>query len=281
MFKFDSWQERQRIDGPFATWRILAYPNIVSLKPGGNFDPSRLVAAGVGRRDALVQQVTPEGFARVYPVYPKQTVQISLRGGSVLFEPGAMHFMKGDLEMTLDTPADGGGIGGFFKRAATSIASGESMLKPRVTGTGDVFLEPTRKHLFLVELNDSTFICDQGLWVAADGAMAVDGKVNTLSAAANSGEGVVMPRVQGKGVVLIESPVPKEKIMVVELNDETLTVDGPYVMAFWGDIEFTTRKAAKGVLATVGTSEGYVNTYTGSGTLWIDMEEAGCFETDL
>lgn len=281
MFKFDSWRERQRIDGPNATWRILEYPDIVSLKPDANFDASRLIAAGAERRKALTDGVTPEGFAKVYPIYPKQTVQISLRGGSVLFEPGAMHFMKGDLEMTLDTPADGGGIGGFFKRAATSIASGESILKPRVTGTGDVFLEPTRKHLFLIELQDCTFICDQGYWLAADGVMNVDGKVNTFSAAANSGEGVVMPRVVGTGVVLIESPVPMEKIMVVELNDETLTVDGPYVMAFWGDIEFTTKKAAKGLLATVGTSEGFVNTYTGSGTLWIDMDEAGCFDTDI
>ena len=281
MFKFDSWKEIQMTEGASAVWRILAYPQIVDLNPSGSFDSSRIISSGVDMKEAMTAAVTPKGFAAVYPVYPKQTVQISLNGSSVLFEPGAMHFMKGNLEMSLDTPAGAGGIGGFFKRAATSIASGESMLKPRVTGSGDVFLEPTRKHIFLIHLQNGTFICDQGLWRACDGNLEVDGQINSFSAALNSGEGVVMPRVKGTGVILIESPVPKEKIMVVELDNETLSVDGPYVMAFWGNIEFTTEKATKGLLATAGTGEGFVNTYTGTGTVWIDMEEAGCFSTDI
>ena len=52
-------------------------------------------------------------------------------------------------------------------------------------------------------------------------------------------------------------------------------------MAFWGNIEFTTEKATKGLLASAGTGEGFVNTYKGTGTVWIDMEEAGCFSTDI
>ena len=135
-------------------WRILAYPEIVDLNPSGSFDSSRIISSGVDMKEAMTAAVTPKGFAAVYPVYPAKTVQISLNGSSVLFEPGAMHFMKGNLEMSLDTTRRCWGIGGFFKRAATSIASGESMLKPRVTGSGDVFLSRHGKTFFLIHLQN-------------------------------------------------------------------------------------------------------------------------------
>ena len=89
-------------------------------------------------------------------------------------------------------------------------------------------------------------------------------------------EGTVMPRVTGTGNILLESPVPREKIMEVHLNNEELRVDGPFVMAFWGDLSFTTEKVSKGLMSSAASGEGYVNVYKGTGTLWINMEEAGC-----
>ena len=228
-------------------------------------------------REALIKSVTPQGKAQVYPIYPKQSVSISLDNSSVLLEPGAMLLTRGNVTMTLENPASGGSsVGGFFKRAVTSVASGESMIKPKFTGTGDVLLEPTKNFLFLIAIQDATFICDQGLWKACDGNLEVDAHINTFSAAVASGEGTVMPRVKGTGNILLESPVPKEKIMEVQINNEELRVDGPFVMAFWGDISFTTEKVSKGLMSSAASGEGYVNVYKGTGTLWINMEEAVC-----
>ena len=39
--------------------------------------------------------------------------------------------------------------------------------------------------------------------------------------------------------------------------------------------------AAFGQKKTAASGEGLVNTYKGTGTLWLDMEEAGCFATDI
>jgi uncharacterized protein (AIM24 family) len=268
--------------GNGTTWQVLAYPELVDLNPNtGNFDPSRISAQGGDMRTAMVDAVTPYGYTPVYPIHPKQSVKITMQDSSVLLEPGAMHFTKGNVQMSLDSIAKSGGIGGFIKKAATSIASGESMIKPRFSGTGDLYLEPTRNHLFLIPLQDDTFICDQGLWVACDGEMEVDGQINKFSAAMSGGEGMVMPRVRGTGVVLMESPVPKEKIMVVKIKDEELRVDGSFVMAFWGDIEFTAQKASPGLLSSAASGEGMVNSYKGTGTILMNMEEAGCFKTDL
>ena len=276
MLKFESWKETQKIENGGNVWTIFAYSNIVDLHPTG-FDASRVATSDIDMREALIKSVTPQGKAQVYPIYPKQSVSISLDNSSVLLEPGAMLLTRGNVTMTLENPASGGSsVGGFFKRAVTSVASGESMIKPKFTGTGDVLLEPTKNFLFLIAIQDATFICDQGLWKACDGNLEVDAHINTFSAAVASGEGTVMPRVKGTGNILLESPVPKEKIMEVQINNEELRVDGPFVMAFWGDISFTTEKVSKGLMSSAASGEGYVNVYKGTGTLWINMEEAVC-----
>ena len=42
--------------------------------------------------------------------------------------------------MSLETGSGGSSVGGFFKRAVTSVASGESMVKPKFSGTETFFL---------------------------------------------------------------------------------------------------------------------------------------------
>ena len=185
-----------------------------------------------------------------------------------------MHFSRGNIEMKIDGVGSGG-MGGFLKKAASGLASGESMVKPRYTGTGELFLEPRKDFLYFIRLNNEQMVCDRGLFVACDGTLEVDGQVNR--SAIKSGEGMVQPRVKGTGVCMISSPVPKEKIMEVKLNNEALKVDGPYVMAYWGDLQFSVEKSSKGIFSSAASGEGFVNVYKGTGTLWINLEEAGCF----
>ena len=276
MIQYEHWKVRAEAEGNGTKWQILGYPEIVSLVPSG-FDASKILASGIDLGDAMRQSVTPLGHAPIHPVYPRQHVRIIMDNSSVLLEPGAMHFTRGQITMGLDSVADAGGVGGFLKKAVTSIASGESMVKPRFKGTGELFLEPRTDHIFLIPLNNETFVCDQGLWVACDGSMEVDGQVNSFSAAMAGGEGMVMPRAKGTGVVMLQSPVPKEKILEIKLNNEELRVDGPFVMASWGNLEFTCEKSGSGILSSAASGEGLVNVYKGTGTVWMNLQEAGCF----
>ncbi len=102
--------------------------------------------------------------------------------------------------------------------------------------------------------------------MACDGTLTVDGQVNR--SAIRSGEGMVQPRVQGSGVVMLSSPVPQEKIMVVEMNNETLKVDGAFVMAYWGDLAFSVEKSSRGMFSAAASGEGFVNVYKGTGTVF-------------
>ena len=113
MFKFDSWKEIQMIEGASAVWQILAYPEIVDLNPSGSFDSSRIISSGVDMKEAMTAAVTPKDLLLYILFIPSRLFRFLLNGSSVLFEPGAMHFMKGNLEMSLDTPAGAGGMEGF------------------------------------------------------------------------------------------------------------------------------------------------------------------------
>ena len=271
MITYDHWNLLEEQRGHGTHWQIMGYPRFVDLQPTG-FDSSRILASGQPLKEALVQAVTPLGFTPIHPLYPKKHVRVSLKDTSILLEPGALHFSKGDIQMQID---GGGSVGGFLKKAASGLASGESMVKPRYTGTGDVFLEPRTDFLYFITLREETLVCDRGLFVACDGSLTVDGQVNR--AAVRSGEGLVQPRMKGTGVAMISSPVPKEQIMVLQLENETLKVDGSFVMAFWGNLEFSVEKSSKGVFSSAASGEGYVNVYKGTGTVWMNLQEAQCF----
>jgi uncharacterized protein (AIM24 family) len=273
MINYEHWKLIEEIRGQGTHWQIMGYPRFIDLQPTG-FDSSRIIASDHSLKDAMVQAVTPMGFTPIHPIYPRKHVRVSLENTSVLLEPGALHFSKGHVEMKIDG-VEGGSVGGFLKKAASGLASGESMVKPRFTGTGEVFLEPRTDFLYFISLNNETLVCDRGIFVACDGTLTVDGQVNR--SAIRSGEGLVQPRMKGTGVAMISSPVPKEKILVMEVKEETLKVDGAFVMAYWGNLEFSVEKSSKGLFSSAASGEGYVNVYKGTGTVWMNLEEAGCF----
>lgn len=273
MINYQHWKLLEEASGEGTKWQIMGYPRFVDMQPTG-FEASRILAAGQPLRDAMIHAVTPLGITPIHPIYPRKHVRVLVNNSSVLLEPGALHFSKGNIEMKIDGVQDGG-MGGFLKKAASGLASGESMVKPRYTGTGEIFLEPRTDFLYFIHLNNERLVCDRGLFVACDGTLTVDGQVNRT--AIRSGEGIVQPRVQGSGVVMLSSPVPQEKIMVAELNNETLKVDGSFVMAYWGDLDFSVEKSSRGIFSAAASGEGFVNVYKGTGTVWMNLQEAQCF----
>ena len=50
---------------------------------------------------------------------------------------------------------------------------------------------------------------------------------------------------QGKGVFCIESYCPKEELIMIELENDVLKVDGNFAVAWSGSLEFTVENEAK------------------------------------
>jgi uncharacterized protein (AIM24 family) len=83
------------------------------------------------------------------------------------------------------------------------------------------------------------------------------------------GEGLFQTRIRGTGICVFESPVPADEVMRIDLKDETLQVDGNFALMRTGRIEFSVEKSTKGIIGTLTSGEGLLQTFRGTGSVWL------------
>lgn len=185
--------------------------------------------------------------------------KITLQNDEVILEAGALHYMKGHIEIDSQLPS----VGGFLKSALTK----ERAVKPRYRGTGEIFLEPTFGEVNLLELRGETWILDKGAFLACDRTVEVGVFTNKLAAGLFGGEGFFQTQVTGQGKVFYLSPGPVQR---VDLDGtQTLTVDGSFAVARTASLQHEVAKATKGLFSSWTSGEGIVNTFRGHGTVFL------------
>lgn len=196
-------------------------------------------------------------------------VTLHLNAGSAILEPGALQWLRGNIELSASgNPGGGGGLGGLLRGAAMAMASGEGMFKTVYNGRGVICTEPTRHFFLLGQLRGEDLICDDGTFVASMGQTSVSQHVNnSLSGMLGSGEGLVQPKISGQGLYVLQSPVHPDEVQKITLNNETLKVDGNLVLAYTSGLTMTVERSSRGMMNSAKTGEGYLQVYRGSGTL--------------
>lgn len=193
-------------------------------------------------------------------------IRIALENSSVILEPGALSYMKGNIKISSKT----GGVLGFGKKLISSKLTGETVFKPTYSGTGEIFLEPSFGNFALIELEDDEIIVDDGLFFACESSIEVGVTIQrNLSAALLGDETLCQTKISGSGIVALEIPVPESEIFKCILIDDTLKVDGNFAILRTGNIEFTVEKSSKSIVGSVTSGEGLVNVYRGSGEVWL------------
>ncbi|OGV52968.1 MAG: hypothetical protein A2X49_10800 [Lentisphaerae bacterium GWF2_52_8] len=186
-------------------------------------------------------------------------VKVELEDDAVRTESGAMYYMVGNIEMESKAPS----VSGLLK----SVVSKEAVVRPVYRGTGQLFLEPTYGDFTIIDLKQGEeWILDKGAYVASEMGVNVTAHMNKPISGIFSGEGFFQTKVSGRGKVVIASPGPLETI---ELNNSKLVVDGSFAVARSGQLDFKIEKATRGLLGTVLSGEGLVNTFTGTGRVLI------------
>ena len=201
-----------------------------------------------------------ESFGTVFEVLKaeeKQLARIEIHGDKVHIEGGAMHYMRGHIEIEVPKAS----AKGFLKAAATSEG-----IRPIYSGSGEIFLEPTTGEINLLELNGDSWVLDKGAFLAADNEIEVGVFVNKGGGGLLGGEGMFQTQVSGSGKVLYTSWGPVQKL---ELNNDRLTVDGSFAVARSASLSFKVKKATKGLIASARSGEGLVNVIEGTGTVMI------------
>ena len=195
----------------------------------------------------------------------RRQVLIELNGNAFTISAGAMQWMSGDVNMVADVK----GVGDLIGKAFASKVTKESAIKPKYQGNGLLMLEPTYKHILLEEVSEwGGLVLDDGLFLACDSNITqkVVARSN-LSSAVLGNEGLFNLCLTGKGVAVLESPVPREELIEIELNNDVLKIDGNMAIAWSNTLQFTVEKSGKSLVGSAVSGEGLVNVYRGSGKI--------------
>lgn len=185
-------------------------------------------------------------------------VKVTLDDEMIRAERGALNYLRGDIRINARLPP----VGGIIKR----LLAEESVIRPRYTGTGEVFLESYIGGFHVFDLDETPWILEKGAYWASDGEVELGVYRETVMTSLFSGEGIValQTRVSGHGKVVLRSRGPVE---VVELNDDQLVADGRCVLARTEGVKYRVQRGGQSFITSLLSDERRLRVFTGTGRL--------------
>lgn len=194
----------------------------------------------------------------------KRQLVCHLSASNVTCQSGAMQWMIGDVNATTGIK----GVGDLLGKSLRGRVTGESAIKPEYTGSGTLVLEPTYKHIILLDVGEwnGAVVLDDGLFLACESSLRHKAVMRSnLSSAVAGGEGLFNLSLVGNGVAALESACPKEELIDIVLQNDVLKVDGNFAIAWSNSLEFTVERSGKTLIGSAASGEGLVNVYRGTG----------------
>lgn len=243
----------------YSTGNFIANDDIDVLDKQGAFSVIQY------KRDLSVQ---PEWaqiayFCKEMNIHKRQVI-CDLSASNVTTQAGAMQWMVGKVQCTTGVK----GVGDFFGKTLRGSVTGESAIKPEYVGDGMLVLEPTYKHILLIDVADwnGSIVLDDGLFLACESSLKHKAVPRSnLSSAIAGGEGLFNLGIQGQGILCLESYCPKEELIEITLLDDVLKIDGNMAIAWSGSLDFTVERSGKSLIGSAASGEGLVNVYRGTG----------------
>lgn len=205
-------------------------------------------------------------FASKMNIRPRQLVVDLSKTYGIYLQAGAMQWMSGSNKLSSGIK----GVGDLGKKFLKSKVTGETTIKPEYSGDGYLITEQTYKHLILLDLNEwnNNLMLDDGLFLAAEKSIELTVQRRTnLSSALAASEGLFNTVLVGSGYVCLESRIPFKELIVIELENDTVSIDGPMAIAWTSNLELTVEKSGKSFLGSAVSGEGLVNVYRGTGKI--------------
>ena len=204
----------------------------------------------------------------------KRQVVCDVSKANITVQAGAMQWTVGNVNATTGLK----GVGDLLGKALRGSVTGESAIKPEYTGDGTLVLEPTYKHIILVDVAEwgGSIVLDDGLFLACDSSLKHKAVPRSnISSAVAGGEGLFNLGVTGNGVLCLESYSPKEELIEITLENDVLKVDGNMAIAWSGSLNFTVERSGKTLIGSAASGEGLVNVYRGTGKVLLAPVQRG------
>ena len=206
-----------------------------------------------------------EYFMSKMNVRRRQVVIDISRDHSAVIQAGAMQWMGGNVQATSGVK----GLGDLFGKAIKGAVTKETAVKPEYVGEGFLVLEPTYKYIILQDVSkwgNVGMTIEDGMFLACDANVKRNIVARkTLSSAILGGEGLFNMSLQGNGAVALESNVPEDELIEIELENDELKIDGNLAVCWSSNLDFTVERTTKTLVGSAVSGEGLVNVYRGSG----------------
>lgn len=197
-------------------------------------------------------------------------IRIVLNNGKVITETGTLHFHKGQIEVEIPREEPSG----MMKKISNSVLTNEFAFKPIYSGTGEIYLEPGFHHYVIHKLHNDEIVVDQGMFFCCESTIKVNVTMQkSFSATVIGGEGWFQTKLSGTGICVLKSPVPEDEILKLKLNNEQLQVDGSSALLWSSSLSYSLERSAKSLLGSLTGRKGYLQTFSGTGTVWLAPTE--------
>lgn len=235
--------EERKIINQKGIFSILEYNRDLSVSPFNATSQYFMAQMGVRRRQVVA----------------------NLNNDSLTMQAGALQWMTGKIDVKTDVK----GVGDFLGKVVKGAVTKESAVKPVYSGTGTVVLEPTYKYLILCDVSEwgsNGVTIEDGMFLACEKNVniGVTARKNVSSAILGN-EGLFNVNLKGSGVAVLESNVPEEELIEIELNNEELKIDGKQAICWSTSLDFTVERTTKTLIGSAASNEGFLNVYRGTG----------------
>lgn len=196
----------------------------------------------------------------------KKQIVCQLNNESIILQAGAMQWFGGSIRQTSGIK----GVGDLFKKSLTGKATGESAIKPEYTGTGTIVTEPSYRHYLIEKVEDwnGALVVQDGMFAAAQGSVVLKTVMRSnLSSAVAGGEGLFNLCLTGQGYVVLECAVPREELIILDLDNGEVKIDGNFAVAWSNTLQFTVERSGNTLMGSAASGEGLVNVYRGTGRI--------------
>ncbi|MGT2934118.1 TIGR00266 family protein [Streptococcus catagoni] len=198
-------------------------------------------------------------------------VEVSLEAGeSIYLQPGSMVYHSPGVQLNTKLNAKGSGLGKLVGAIGRSMVSGESMFITQAVSTSDsckIALAPSAPgQVLALDLGEEQYRLNDGAFLALDGSAQYSMQRQSVGKAVFGGQGgLFVMSTHGQGTLLVNAFGSIKKI---SLHDEQITIDNEHVIAWSQDLHYDIH-LENGLMQSFGTGEGIVNTFDGTGDIYV------------
>ena len=210
-------------------------------------------------------------------------VELSLNQAETVFiQRGSMVYHTPNVTLNTQLNASGSGLGRFVKAVGRSMVSGESTFITQAVAQSDngyLALAPDAPgQVIPLQLGEKQYRLNDRAFLALDGTAYYTMERQSVGKALFGGQGgLFVMTTQGQGTLLANAFGSIKKI---ELHNQEVTIDNAHVVAWSQSLNYNIH-LENGFWQSIGTGEGVVNTFQGTGEVYVQSLNLQTFAGSL